>query len=106
MAERKQTSALAKTRLAKLRLEHKVSQAALAEATGLSVRTIQELERNTHPNPRIGYLQNIATALEADLLDVCEPEWLAPLKFGGRTQDRRTTKPVEKAKHDLEHGQT
>ena len=32
----------------RLRVEHKVSQASLAEATGLGMRTIQELERGRH----------------------------------------------------------
>jgi hypothetical protein len=53
-----------------------LSQKRLGELTGISMRNIQRLDWGEIDNPPIGYLVNIATVLETDLLDICEERWL------------------------------
>lgn len=94
MAKRKLSASQAKTKLARLRIELGVSQADLAEAAGLGLRRFQELERGDIFEPPIGYLINVATALDVGLLEVCEPKWVEPFKFEA-ARKRRTAEPVE-----------
>lgn len=61
--------------LARIRVSRQVSQAELAEATGLSLRTIRRLERLELDNPPLRYLVNCATALGVELDQVIEDEW-------------------------------
>lgn len=63
------------TRLGRLRVQRRITQAALARATGLSPRTLQRLEHGSLVNPPIRYLANLALALDVPLQDVIEPDW-------------------------------
>jgi transcriptional regulator with XRE-family HTH domain len=65
----------AKTRLAAIRIQHRITQAQLAEVTGLSVGTIRRLERGEYENPPVTYLLNCARALQVDLDELIEPQW-------------------------------
>jgi DNA-binding XRE family transcriptional regulator len=76
------TRSSARTRLAQARLAAEFKQAQLAEATGLSPKTIQKLDRGEIDNPPIRYLVGCAHVLGVELVDVCEPEWLRFTRFG------------------------
>jgi transcriptional regulator with XRE-family HTH domain len=52
-----------------------MSQRALAAETGLSLRTLQRIERLEIDNPPIRYLTNCAIALGCGLEDLIEPSW-------------------------------
>lgn len=82
LGERKQNPSRPETKIARARIARGVTQAELAEATGISIRAIQELVRGVIPNPRIRNLINVAAALGLKLEDVCEDEWLRPGKLG------------------------
>jgi transcriptional regulator with XRE-family HTH domain len=77
-----------KTRLAARRQQLKVSQAKVAELSGLSLRTIQRLERGEIDNPPIRYLTNLALVLDCSLRDVCEDEWLSWTPFSADATKR------------------
>ena len=64
------------TRIARARLKADLTQSQLAAATGLSLRTVQKLDRGEMTNPPIRYLANVAHVLDRDIWDLCEPEWL------------------------------
>lgn len=88
-------------KVAQLRIEHGVTQQELADATGMHVRTIQELERGWVQNPKIRSLVNIAAALGVKLEDVCEDEWLVPRKlfpYQGRHNSKLPPQGIEKLK--------
>lgn len=72
------------TRLARARIARRVSQAQLADRTGLSVRTIQRLESGEKTNPPLGFLVNVALALRVDLDDLIEDHWLQWTAFDAR----------------------
>lgn len=72
------------SRLGQIRVRRKVSQAALARATGISPRTLQRLEHGTLVNPPIRYLANCALALGVPLAHLIEPEWQAWTVFDVR----------------------
>lgn len=64
--------------LRRVRVSRRISQRELAEATGLSLRTIQRLEAVGHSdNPPLRYLVNCAMALDVPLEDILESEWLS-----------------------------
>jgi transcriptional regulator with XRE-family HTH domain len=52
-----------------------LSQRALAERAGLSLRTLQRIERLEVDNPPIRYLANCAIVLGCELEDLIEPQW-------------------------------
>ena len=58
-----------------MRVSKQISQAELAEATGISVRTIRRLENLQLDNPPLRYLVNCAMALRVELDDVIEDDW-------------------------------
>jgi transcriptional regulator with XRE-family HTH domain len=68
---------VARTKLARIRLERAISQKALAEVTGLSIATYRRLERGEIKNPPLRYLVNCALALGVELDDVIDEEWKA-----------------------------
>jgi transcriptional regulator with XRE-family HTH domain len=85
------------TKLARARVAHGATQKELAEATGIDIRTIQELERGEVHNPRIRLLVNIGAALGLDWLDLCEDAWLQPgklLKYQARPPDDGSLEPI------------
>jgi transcriptional regulator with XRE-family HTH domain len=89
VGERKTNPSKKVTTLAELRVRLGITQTELAEASGVGLRAIQEIERGDIRNPRIRYLINIAMALGLDLDDVCEEEWLSWTTFpGGPTEPR------------------
>jgi transcriptional regulator with XRE-family HTH domain len=71
------------TRIARLRVERKVSQERLAHATGISVSTLARLERGQVDNPPLRYLVNIAIALDVPLDQVVEDAWREWLPIAG-----------------------
>ncbi len=71
--------------MGRLRVTKRVSQADMAQATGLSVRTYRRLEAGQIDNPPIRYLTNVALALDVPLAEVLEDEWAAWTSFGGGT---------------------
>src|SRR4051794_35360691 len=73
---RKDQQTKSKTRLARLRVERGITQAALAEAIGVSLPTYQRLESGQTKNPPFGYLVNCAIALNVALESVLEPNQL------------------------------
>lgn len=70
------------TRLAAHRRRRGLSQADLAELTGVSIRTIQRIESRRYDNPPLRYLANCAIVLGCSLEDLIEPEWLEWLDLG------------------------
>lgn len=100
MAERKTTSALAQSKLAQTRLRRGITQAELAEATGLRLRTIQELDRGELGNPGIRYLVMIAAALGVEMSEICEERWLQAFKLARHPlYDGEQTEPIEALPH-------
>lgn len=65
-----------RTKIARLRVQRRISQADLARTTGLSLATVRRLERGQLTNPPIRFLTNVAIALDVPLEDVIEPEWV------------------------------
>lgn len=71
-----QTRTVARTKIAKSRLEAGVTQRALAEAVGLPLATYRRLERGQMDNPPFRWLVNIFLALDLDSFDeVLEEDW-------------------------------
>ena len=66
----------ARTKIARKRLERGISQRALADAVGMTRSTYWRLEQGRNPNPPLGYLINLAIALDCRLLDLIEEEWV------------------------------
>lgn len=73
----------AATRIARLRIERRITQHALARATGISLSTLARLERGQVVNPPLRYLGNIAIALDVPLNDVIEEAWHEWLPIAG-----------------------
>jgi transcriptional regulator with XRE-family HTH domain len=97
--ERKQNPSKGETKLAQQRIKHGVTQEELAQATGMSIRAIQQLERREIRNPRIRGLVNLSTALGVSLKAICEDEWFEPIKLGKwqvRPDERYKPEPVER----------
>jgi transcriptional regulator with XRE-family HTH domain len=61
-----------------------ISQRALAERAGLSLRTLQRIERLEVDNPPIRYLANCAIVLGCELEDLIEPAWREWKELGDR----------------------
>jgi transcriptional regulator with XRE-family HTH domain len=64
-----------KSRLYEGRQAVGLSQRELAKRTGLSLRTLQRIERLEVDNPPIRYLTNLAIVLDCELEDLIEPAW-------------------------------
>ena len=64
-----------KTHLAQERVERGVSQAELAQALGISVRTYQAIEKGER-QMTVQTLANIALALDVDPMNLLDPDWL------------------------------
>jgi len=76
------------SRLTRARLRAGVTQAELAEAVGVSVKTIHLLEKKWEAgsaDPSIRLLHNISVALDVPLLTLCEPSWLTWNNLNGKT---------------------
>jgi transcriptional regulator with XRE-family HTH domain len=65
----------ARSRLHERRQAAGLSQRSLAERAGLSLRTLQRIERLEVDNPPIRYLTNCAIVLGCELEDLIEPAW-------------------------------
>lgn len=76
MGSRKDLQANIRTRLGRSRVAAGITQERLAEVTGIPLATYRRLERGQLDNPPIRYLSNIALALDVDLEEICEDEWL------------------------------
>lgn len=72
-----------RSKIAARRQELGLSQRELSELTGISMRQVQRLDGSEIDNPPIRYLVNIATVLKAEVLDICEDEWLRWNEFDG-----------------------
>ena len=77
MPKRKTNATKVRSKLAQVRVERDVSQAALAEAIDIHIRTLQELERGWVTNPGITTLTRIAYALDVPIEAICEDNWLS-----------------------------
>jgi transcriptional regulator with XRE-family HTH domain len=75
---------VARTKLAKLRLERGINQEELAAVTGISIATYRRLVRGEMPNPPLGYLVHCALALGVDLDEIFDDEWLSWHVFSER----------------------
>jgi transcriptional regulator with XRE-family HTH domain len=71
-----------KSHLYKHRRGAGLSQRALARQAGLSLRTLQRIERLEVDNPPIRYLANCAIVLGCRLEDLIEPAWREWKNFG------------------------
>ena len=69
------SSSRGRSRLYERRREAALSQRALAEQAGVSLRTLQRIERLEVDNPPIRYLTNCAIVLGCELDDLIEPAW-------------------------------
>jgi len=78
MSPRQRDPTSPRTRIEKRRLLLGLSQTAVAERAGISLRTLQRIEHGEMDNPPIRYLAGIAQALSMSLDDVIEPEWRRP----------------------------
>ena len=81
------------TKIARLRAERGLTQAAMARLTGIAPQTYWRLERGQIKNPPITYLVNCAMVLGCELVDVCEKRWLAWTSFAGAKKPRRSPRP-------------
>lgn len=72
-----------RTLLAQERQRARLSQEQLAEQTGVSLRTLQRLERGELDNPPVRYLVNCAIVLGVSLEAVMQPEWSGWTAFPG-----------------------
>lgn len=73
------------SRLTRARLRAGVSQAELAEAVGVSEKTIYRLERHwAKMDPGIRLLYNLSVALDVPLLTLCDPSWLTWNNLNGK----------------------
>lgn len=61
--------------LADIRIRRGVSQAALADAVGVSLKTIERLEAGRIRDPGIRLLSNCAIALNVKLEELIHPAW-------------------------------
>ena len=64
------------TKIAARRHQIHLPQKQLSDRSGISLRTIQRLERGEVENPPIRYLVNLAMVLDCQVTDICEDEWL------------------------------
>jgi transcriptional regulator with XRE-family HTH domain len=65
------------TKIARRRVELDVSREALAEATGISLKTLQRIECGESTNPTVRQLYAIAVALGSTPSALVEEGWLA-----------------------------
>jgi transcriptional regulator with XRE-family HTH domain len=72
------------TKLADARLRGGLTQAEMAELTGISLPHYRRLERGQLRNPPLRFLVNCAIVLHVDLLDVVDDEWLQWMPFDAR----------------------
>jgi transcriptional regulator with XRE-family HTH domain len=73
---RKPERSKGETKLARLRVARGLSQAEMAELTGIPEGTYWKLERGRYPNPRIRHLVNCAIVLDVSLEELAEDDWL------------------------------
>lgn len=83
MGERRSNPSKKVTKLAEIRVRFGITQAELAQGSGVGLRALQEIERGDIRNPRVRYLINLAMTLGLDLEDICEDEWLSWTTFPG-----------------------
>lgn len=75
------------SRLAYARVQAGVTQQALAEAVGISVKTLNRLETNwPNANPRIRLLVNLSIALAVPLEALYDPTWLSWSPVGEKSE--------------------
>lgn len=100
MPKRKTNPTKVRTKVARVRVESNVTRAELADATGLGIRALQELETGWVHNPGIRTLTGIAYALDVPIEEICEDKWLAPVWLrhtpGKRKKDDWDQVPVRK----------
>jgi transcriptional regulator with XRE-family HTH domain len=75
MPARRDVQSKLATRLAERRIERGMSQRELADASGISIATLQRLERGLVENPPLRYLTNCALVLGCELDDLVEESW-------------------------------
>ena len=74
-------------RIQQLRKDKGLSQEALADLAGLSIRTVQRIEAGVS-KPRAFTLQALATALQVEIIELSEPD-------GGKSGGRKDYRPVK-----------
>jgi len=79
------------TKLADRRLRAGLTQAEMAELTGISLAHYRRLERGQMRNPPLRFLVNCALVLQAELLDIVEDEWLTWMPFDQRHPEPPTS---------------
>jgi transcriptional regulator with XRE-family HTH domain len=82
------------SKLAAWRVERNLTQRALSDLSGVSLRTLTRIERREVDNPPIRYLVNLAILLDCTLSDLIEEGWLAWTDFAPDGQ-RSVGPPVE-----------
>lgn len=65
-----------RSRIARRRVQIRLSEKRLAELTGLSLRQVQRYCAGEIKDPRLSELVNLAMALDCRLEDILEPEFL------------------------------
>jgi transcriptional regulator with XRE-family HTH domain len=65
-----------RSKLAAIRAERGLSQQALADRSGVALRTLARLERKEIRNPPLGYLANLSIVLRCRVSDLVEDDWL------------------------------
>lgn len=73
---------IARTRIARLRLQRGLSQREVADQAGLSIRTYRAIERGEVFDPGVRQVANIARVLQVEIAHACEPEWISGTDFG------------------------
>lgn len=76
MAARKDEQTIVRTRIARLRVENGLSQAAVAYAIGLPLSSYRKLERGNQWHPDLCVLVNLSILYEVPLETLLEPAWL------------------------------
>lgn len=66
----------ARTRLARVRMEHQLSQAVLARRASISLSMLRRLERGETDEPSLRVLANLALVLGVPVAEITEPHWL------------------------------
>lgn len=79
MPKRKTNPTKVRTKVARVRVESNVTRKELAEATGIGIRALQDLETGWVHNPGIRTLTGIAYALDVPLEEICEDDWISPM---------------------------
>ena len=77
MAGRKDQQTRPRTRIAQLRLEHNLTQAAVAYAIGIPLSSYRKLERGRQRSPNLRVLVNLSLLYDVPLESILHPWWLA-----------------------------